>query len=63
LFPGKPLRVFSNAYMLPKGQEELKDFLDIAIQELQNIGYVDAKIREYKMNKVTYPVALPYSVK
>lgn len=63
LFPGKPLRVFGNAYMLPKGQEELKDFLDIAIQELHNIGYVDAKIREYKMNKVTYPVALPYSVK
>jgi ABC-type amino acid transport substrate-binding protein len=63
LFPGKPLRVFGNAYMLPKGQEELKDFLDIAIQELHNIGYVDSKLKEYKMDKVTYPVALPYSGK
>jgi len=61
LFPSKPLRVFANAYMTPKGEEEFRDFLNIAIQELHNIGVVNAILKKYKMDEVTYPVALPYA--
>lgn len=61
LFPGQPLRVFANAYMVPKGEEEFRDFLNIAIQELHNIGIVNSILKKYGMDEVTYPVALPYA--
>jgi polar amino acid transport system substrate-binding protein len=60
LAPGKPLRVFANSYMLPKGEEEFRDFLNVAIEELLNTGFIDSILKKYNMDKVTYPVALPY---
>lgn len=61
LSPGTPLRVFGNAYMLPKGEEEFRDFLNIALQELLNIGYVRSIMKKYEMDKATYPVATSYA--
>ncbi|MFW6148046.1 MAG: substrate-binding periplasmic protein [Thermodesulfobacteriota bacterium] len=60
LAPGKPLRVFANCYMIPKGGEEFRDFLNIAIEEMLNTGFIDSVLKKYNMEKVTYPVALPY---
>lgn len=57
----KPLRVFPNSMMLPKGEEKLKSMLNIAINELINNGYVDKVIDKYEKYDYSYRrVALPY---
>jgi ABC-type amino acid transport substrate-binding protein len=61
LAPGKPLRVYPNSYMVPKGEEEFRDFLNLSIEELINSGYVAQVMKKYKMDEGTYPVALPYA--
>ena len=61
LAPGKPLRVYPNTYMLPKGEEEFRDFLNLALQELINSGYVATIVKKYGFKEGTYPVALPYA--
>ena len=60
----KPLRVFPNAMMLPKGEEEFKSTLNIAINELLNNGFVDKLIDKYeKYPNSFYRVQTPYSKK
>ena len=58
----KPLRVFPNSMLIPKGEEEFKSTLDIAIKELQNNGFVNQVISKYeKYPNSYYRVATPYS--
>ena len=57
----KPLRVFPNSMMVPKGQDELKSTLNIATRELLNNGFVDKVIDKYeKYPNSYYRVQLPY---
>jgi len=59
----KPLRVFPNSMMLPKGQEDLKSTINIATQELINNGFVDKVIQKYeKFPNSFYRVQLPYII-
>jgi polar amino acid transport system substrate-binding protein len=60
LAPGKPLRIFANGYMVPKGEESFREFLNRAIEELINAGYVRQVMKKYELDEGTYPVALPY---
>lgn len=60
LAPGKPLRVFANCYVIPKGEETFRDLLNVAIEELLNTGFIDYVLKKYNMDKVTYPPALPF---
>lgn len=53
------LRVFPNCMMLPKGEEEFKSTINIALQELINNGYVDKIISKYEKYPHSYYRALP----
>lgn len=57
----EPLRVFPNSMMLPKGATELTSTLNIAIEELQNNGFIDKVIAKYeKYPNSYYKVQIPY---
>lgn len=44
----KPLRVFPNSMMLPKGQEDFKSTINIATNELINSGFIDKVVNKYE---------------
>jgi polar amino acid transport system substrate-binding protein len=57
----KPVRLFGNVYMMKAGEWQLKQMLDVAIQDLINSGYVDKAIAKYEpAPNLFYRVALPY---
>ncbi|UAB80961.1 transporter substrate-binding domain-containing protein [Marixanthomonas sp. SCSIO 43207] len=57
----EPLRVFPNSMLLPKGSVKLRTTLNIAIEELQNNGFVDKVIAKYeKYPNSYYKVQSPY---
>ena len=56
-----PVRLFGNVYMMKKNEWQLKQMLDIAIQDLINSGYVDKVISEYEPSpNLFYRVASSY---
>lgn len=58
----KPIRLFGNVYMMKAGEWQLKQMLDIAIQDLINSGYVDKIISKYEPSpNLFYRVAAPFS--
>lgn len=42
-----PVRVFANAFMTRRGNEGLVAFLDTAIEELHNTGFIERALRKY----------------
>jgi polar amino acid transport system substrate-binding protein len=59
----KPIRVLGNCYMFKRGEFEFKHMLDVALEDLQNSGYVDGLLDKYEPAKNTfYRVALPYRI-
>ena len=56
-----PIRLFGNVYMMKAGEWQLKQMLDVAIQDLINSGYVDKVIAKYEpAPNLFYRVASPY---
>lgn len=56
-----PIRLFGNVYMMKAGEWQLKQMLDVAIQDLINSGYVDKAIAKYEPDpNLFYRVAAPY---
>lgn len=56
-----PLRVFPNSMMIPKGENELRTTLNIAIEELINSGFLDKVIDKYEKFPDSYSrIASPY---
>lgn len=56
-----PVRLFGNVYMMKAGEWQLKQMLDVAIQDLINSGYVDKVIAKYEPSpNLFYRVASPY---
>jgi polar amino acid transport system substrate-binding protein len=43
-----PIRLFGNCYMFKKNEFQLKQMLDVAIQDLINSGFVDRTISKYE---------------
>lgn len=59
--PDKPVRVFPDAIMLPKGQYELKQALDYALTEMINDGTIDHILDKYeKVSGSFLRLAPPY---
>jgi polar amino acid transport system substrate-binding protein len=57
-----PIRSFANPMAIPKGQENFKSTLNVALQELINSGTVDSLIAKYqKYPNSFYKVSKPYS--
>ena len=56
-----PIRVLGNCYMFKKGESQMKQMLDVAIDDLLNSGYVDGLFKKYEgAANAFYPVARPY---
>lgn len=57
----RPIKVLGNVYMFRKGEEQLKQMLDVAIEDLINSGFVDQLLAKYEPAPGTfYRVAYPY---
>jgi ABC-type amino acid transport substrate-binding protein len=56
-----PIRVLGNCYMFKRGETEMKQMLDVAIEDLLNSGYVDELLNKYEGTaNAFYRVARPY---
>lgn len=61
LAPDKPLRVFGNALVVRRGDHDLQEFLNVALQELLYSGVVDRILQRYEPGPGVFPrVTLPY---
>lgn len=62
LVPSNPLRVYSNALLVKKGEQEMLNFMNMALTELVNDGFVDKLITKYEAFPGSfYRVAKPYA--
>jgi ABC-type amino acid transport substrate-binding protein len=58
-----PIKTLGNCYMMKAGELQLKQALDVAVEDLQNSGFVDAVLDRYEPAPNTfYRVAQPYRV-
>lgn len=61
LAPELPVRTFGNVLVLPKGDYQLKEFVDVALTELLYSGRVDRILQKYEPAPGVFPrAALPY---
>ena len=61
LAPDRPLRIFGNCLVIRRGDTELKEFLDVALNELLYSGTIDKILRKYESGSGVFPrAALPY---
>lgn len=59
----KPLRVFGNSLAVKVGESSLKDFLDVALEEIVNDGQMQKILVKYGLKSGTvYPLARPYQL-
>jgi len=58
-----PIKTLGNCYMMKPGEPQLKQALDVAIEDLQNSGFIDQLLDKYEPSPNTfYRVAQPYRV-
>lgn len=58
-----PIKTLGNCYMLKAGEWQLKQALDVAVEDLQNSGFVDEVLDRYEPAPNTfYRVAYPYRI-
>jgi ABC-type amino acid transport substrate-binding protein len=58
---GQPVRIFGNCLVVKRGETELRDFLDLGLQEIVNNGRVGKILEKYEPQCTAfYPLALPY---
>jgi len=56
-----PIRLFGNCYMFKMNEFQMKQMLDISIQDLINSGYVEKMMQKYEPSpNLFYRTALPY---
>ncbi len=56
-----PIRIFANVYLMPKKEFQLKGMVDVALESLQNSGFVDQVLKKYEPGPhVYYRVARPF---
>ena len=59
----KPIEVLGNCYMMKRGEYDFKQMIDVAMEDLQNSGYIDQLLDKYEPSRNTfYRVALPYRI-
>lgn len=59
----RPITILGNVYMLKAGETQLKQALDVTIEDLINSGYVDQLLRKYEGGDTYYHVARAYEPK
>jgi len=58
-----PIKTLGNCYMMKAGEPQLKQALDVAIEDLQNSGFIDRLLDKYEPSPNTfYRVAQPYRI-
>jgi polar amino acid transport system substrate-binding protein len=63
IFPNQPQRIFGNALVVRRGNDQLRDFLDVGLRELLFTGRVDRILAVYEPAPNVFPRAtLPYRV-
>jgi polar amino acid transport system substrate-binding protein len=63
LIPNDPMRVYSNSLLVKKGEQEMLNYMNMALTELMNDGFVDKLINKYEAFPGSlYRVAKPYAV-
>lgn len=61
LVPSKPLRVYSNALLVRNGEQDMLNFMNMALTELMNDGFIDKVLDKYEAYPGSfYRVARPY---
>lgn len=61
--PDKPIRIFGNTLAVQREEHSLRDFLNVALNEMLHSGRVDKILARYESNRKTfYPVAKPYTI-
>lgn len=59
--PDNPIRVFANIWMMKKGEFQLRQMLDVALQDIQNNGTLEGIIKPYEPEPgAFFRVAKPY---
>jgi ABC-type amino acid transport substrate-binding protein len=58
LAPDKPARIFGNTIVIPKGDYQLKEFVDVALTELLYSRRVDAILNKYEPAPGVFPRAM-----
>ena len=57
----RPIRVLGNDFMMKKGEWQFKQMMDVAIEDMQNSGVIDAMLEKYETEPGQfYRVALPF---
>jgi len=57
----RPVRVLGNDFMMKKDEWQLKQMIDVAIEDLQNSGAIEGTLEKYESAPGQfYRVALPY---
>jgi polar amino acid transport system substrate-binding protein len=61
LYPNKPIRLFPNTFTVAKGEQQLLEMLDVAVNEARYEGAFDAILRKYEKRPGDfYRVARPF---
>lgn len=61
LVPNNPLRVYPNSVLVGVGQQDMLNFMNMALTDLQSMGFIDDLINKYEPAKgAFYRVAKPY---
>jgi len=57
----QPIRIFANVYMMRKNEPQLRQMIDVALQDLQSSGFIDQLLRRYEPGPGSfYSVSRPY---
>ena len=63
LAPERPVRVFGNSLVVPRGDLQLQEFLNVSLQEALNNRIVETILVKYESARGVFPrVALPYQL-
>lgn len=61
LIPDAPLRIYSNALLVRRGEQDMLNFINMALTEMMNDGFIDKLLSKYEAYPGSfYRVALPY---
>jgi polar amino acid transport system substrate-binding protein len=58
-----PIKTLGNVYMMKANEPQLKQMIDVAIEDLINSGYVDEELHKYEGGSTFYRSALEYQPK
>ena len=61
---GTPLRVYGNVMWVKKGQEDFKEMVDLAMEEILNTNFLEQTFKKYEVPpNAYYPAVKPYEAK